>query len=92
MNFQQQSVSSYTRILIKIQSLNISVTKITMILSWVKVVPRQILYQAKIILVTWLKPQDKRVQKISLTRPRQDKITNSWSCLGLSTGGKSDRH
>ena len=30
-------------------------------------------------------------QKISMTRPRQDKITNSWSCLGLSTGGKSGR-
>ena len=61
-----------------------------MILSRVTAVPRQILYLAKIILVTWSKHQDKRVQKISMTRPRQDKITNSWSCLGLSTGGKSD--
>ena len=42
-------------------------------------------------LVTWSKHQDKQFLRFAMTRPRQDKIKNSWSCLGLSTGGKSDR-
>ena len=42
---------------------------------------------------TLVKPrlnQDKINFQIPLTRPRQDKSSNSWSCLGLSTGVNSD--
>ena len=61
-------------------------TKNYEVLSLVKSIPRYILYQAEIILVTWSKHQDKCCQRFVMTRPRQDKIKNSWSCLGLSTG------